>query len=171
MRFFILILAICTICLTGCMSNGGGEQTSSTPSTPSYTAPTNYAAATRAAVTPLMGPPVGPWDCEPVKVVGTPGTVLTEHYANGVTRDYTAQANGNFTNAATGYSLNMLVPGKTTLWFTVTSPTDAIVEWSGAQFTSVDSMGATWTSPENANCDHPQTVIRVTVTVAPSGNG
>jgi hypothetical protein len=169
MRFFIHILALCTICLTGCVSNGGGEQTSA-PSTPSYTAPTSYAAATRAAMTPGLALPVGPWDCEPVKVVGTPGTVLTQHGANGFTRDYTAQANGNFVSD-NGLSLNMLMMPRSTLWLTVTSPTDAIVEWSGAQFTSVDSMGATWTSPEDASIDHPQTVIRVTVTVAPSGNG
>jgi hypothetical protein len=167
MRFFSILLISCIICATGCGGNGASNAPASNAPAP-YTAPTSYAAATMAAVAPSLALPVGPWDCEPVKVVGTPGTVLTRHSTNGVLESYTAQANGNFTSA-NGLSLDMLVPPRVTLWFTMTSPTNAVVEWSGAQFTSVDNTGATWTSPENASYSHPQTVIRVTV--APSGNG
>lgn len=169
MRFSFIFLALIAICITGC--SGSGESTNA-PTPAAFVAPTNYAAATRLAVDPpsAIGLPVGPWDCEPVVVIGTPGMVLARHGRDGAITTYTAGADGRFVNA-TGGMLDMLTPPRFTLWLTVVSPTDAIVEWSGAQFTSVDATGATWTSPEDANFTHPATVIRVTVTVAPSGNG
>ena len=163
MRYIFIISAI-AICLTGC----GGSSDAKPVST--YHAPTNYAAATRAASNgDSLDIPVSPQNCEPVKVIGTVGTVIVQHGANSTTI-YTANASGDFVST-NGLSLNMLMPPGATLWLTVSCPTDAVVEWSGAQFTSVVSSGATWTAPNDASYDHATTVINVTVTLAPVCNG
>jgi hypothetical protein len=157
-----LITALVMICMVGC-----GSTDQSTPSS-TYQPPTNYAAAVRAAQSPEpLGLPVGPWECAPIKIIGTPGVILTLHSGN-LSVDYTANAQGNF-YSATGGSLNMLIQPKTTLWVTVASPLNVEIQWSGAQFVSADNMGATWTAPAVVSGDAVWTIIRCDVT--PSGDG
>jgi hypothetical protein len=169
MRFCILVLALFSaFALAGC---GGSSGSSATPASHPYVAPQTYMAAVTAAITPPpLAAPVGPWDCAPVDIYGTPNTVVTLHGANGATRDYTADANGRF-NSANGYTLLLLLPPKSTIWLTVKSPTDAQVVWTGGQFTSDDGLGVTYTTGVVTSMDDPTTVIRVTVTPAPTGNG
>lgn len=161
MRF--LIVALVMVCMVGC-----GNSAQSTPSQSTYHPPTDYATAVRAAQKPeSLGLPVGPWECAPVKIVGTPGVILTLHSGN-LSVDYTANAQGNF-YSVTGGSLNMLVQPKTTLWVTVASPLNVEIQWSGAQFVSADNMGATWTAPAVVDASAVYTIIRCDV--APSSDG
>lgn len=161
----LLIAAFIVICIAGCGTDASPK--SSVPATPTYQPPTSYAAAVLAAQSPApLGVPVGPWDCAPVQIVGTPGVVLIRH-SGSVSESYTADAQGNF-RSANGFSLNMLVPPRTTLWVTVASPLNAEIHWSGAQFVAADNTGATWTAPEVVNTS-TNTTIRCEV--APSGDG
>ena len=154
---------IAAMTFAGCGGSGGSSQ----PLSAAHTVPHSYAEATTAAV--IAAPPAAPGSCEPVKVIGSPGTVVALHSATG-SMDYTADASGNFTSA-TGESLTLLVPPSTTLWFTIVGQPHAAVSGTGAEFLSTDDMGATWTAPSVAHSTDPQTVIHVMVLAAPSSNG
>lgn len=163
----IAAIAVAFVMLQSCGTHAGQP----TPSPTAWTHPTSYAAATRAAVNPTpLSMPVGPWDCKPVNVRATPGTVLEVHGIYGST-SYTADASGRLVNPTTHSTLDMLVQPYGTLWMTVVSPADGHVDWSGAEFTSIDGMSATWTAPSQCSIDDPLVTIEIDVVSTPQAGG
>jgi len=164
---FIVACAVAFAMLQSC----GSTASQPAPTTLAWTHPTSYAAATRAAVNPTpLSMPVGPWSCKPVNVRATPGTILEVHGINGSTI-YTADASGRLVNPTTRFSLDLLMQPYATLWMSVVSPADGQVEWSGAEFTSIDGMSATWTAPSQCSIDDPLVTIEIDVVSSPQAGG
>jgi len=149
------------VLLAGCSSESVTQ-----PETASYSAPKTYAAATVAAVTPGLVEPVGPWSCQSIGVKAPAGTVMSFHGLNGNITQLTANASGVVIRTG-----GRLMSPKSTLWMTVDVPAGFVAEWSGVQYESVDSSGATWTAPKTCSDEDPAIVFVLQFIPVPFGNG